>query len=55
MAAVMTAYILAAVVAVGSILWFFVADDIRQHQSVSGLVAGLAFAGALVAAHFIGW
>jgi hypothetical protein len=51
----MTAYILAAIVTIGSVLWFFTGDDVRQHQSVRDLVFGLVFAAAIVASHFVGW
>ena len=51
----MTAYIIAGIVTLGSVLWFFTGDDVRSHQSVSGLVVGLVFAAALVASHFVGW
>ena len=51
----MTAYILAAIITIGSVLWFFTGDDVRSHQSVSGLVCGLVFAAALIVSHLIGW
>jgi hypothetical protein len=51
----MTAFILAAFIAIGSILWFLSGDDVRSHQSVSGLVGGLLLAGVIVGSHFIGW
>jgi hypothetical protein len=51
----MTAYILAAIVAIGSVLWFFAGDDVRSHQSFSGLLCGMVFAAALVISHFVGW
>ena len=51
----MTAFIIAGVIAVGSVMWFFSGDDVRSHQSFGGLVAGLVVAAVIAASHFVGW
>ena len=51
----MTAFIIAGVIAVRAVLWFFAGDDVRSHQLFGGLVMGLVLAAVIAASHFIGW
>ena len=51
----MTAFFMAGGIAVGSLLWFLRADEVREHGSVAALACGLALASVVALSHFVGW
>jgi hypothetical protein len=50
-----TAFIIAFCIAAATVLWFLRPDEVRSHQSIGGLFAGLLLATAVAASHFVGW